>query len=360
MSQSIYLWVGFNAFVLVMLALDLGIFNRQDHVITFKEALRRSALWIGLALAFAGIVYAWRGSEIGLQFLTGYLIEESLSVDNLFVMLLIFAFFRVPATYQHKVLFWGILGALLLRAIFIVTGVALIEKFHWMIYLFGALLIFTGIKMALEKDKKIHPEHNPVLQLFRRLMPVTQDYVGSNFFVLRDGKRWATPLLVVLVLIETTDVIFAVDSVPAILSVSRDPFIVYTSNVFAILGLRSLYFALAGMMHRFHYLSYGLAVILLFVGGKMLLTDVVKVPIAVALCVVMGVLLIAIVASLLTTAPQAEEQSLPSVPAAASAQPVCRESVNTERKATPTLRMEQGMHRNENINERKHHELSSL
>lgn len=303
MPVSIYLWVGFNVFVLGMLALDLGIFNRKDHVITFKEAISRSVMWIGLALAFACIIFIWRGSEIGLQFLTGYLIEESLSVDNLFVMLMIFTYFRVPATYQHKVLFWGILGALVLRAIFIVTGVALIEQFHWIIYLFGALLIITGIKMALEKDKELHPELNPVLKLFRRWMPVTKDYVGGKFFVLRAGKCWATPLMVVLVLIETTDVIFAVDSVPAILAVSRDPFIVYTSNVFAILGLRSLYFALAGMMHRFHYLQYGLAVILAFVGSKMLLTEVLKVPILVALAVVIGVLLLSIVASLLMPPP---------------------------------------------------------
>ncbi len=326
MSESIYLWVGFNAFVLVMLALDLGVFTRNDHVITFKEAIRRSVIWIGLALAFAGGVYLWRGQEVGLQFLTGYLIEESLSVDNLFVMLMIFTYFRVPATYQHKVLFWGILGALVLRAIFIITGVALIEKFHWMIYLFGALLIFTGIKMALEKDKELHPEQNPVLKLFRRLMPVTNDYVGGKFFVLQDGKRWATPLMVVLVLIETTDLIFAVDSVPAILSVSRDPFIVYTSNVFAILGLRALYFALAGMMHRFHYLHYGLAVILVFVGGKMLLSEVFHVPIGVALGVVLGVLALSMIASLLTSPPSVD-QSTPSVPPSETMAPTTPDQV---------------------------------
>lgn len=326
MSESIYLWVGFNAFVLVMLALDLGVFTRHDHVITFKEAIRRSVIWIGLALAFAGGVYLWRGHEVGLQFLTGYLIEESLSVDNLFVMLMIFTYFRVPAPYQHKVLFWGILGALVLRAIFIISGVALIDKFHWMIYLFGALLIFTGIKMALEKDKELHPEQNPVLKLFRRLMPVTKDYVGGKFFVLQDGKRWATPLMVVLVLIETTDLIFAVDSVPAILSVSRDPFIVYTSNVFAILGLRSLYFALAGMMHRFHYLHYGLAVILVFVGGKMLLTEVFHVPIAVALGVVLGVLALSMVASLLTS-PPGDGQSTPSMPTSEAMGPTTPDQV---------------------------------
>ncbi|MHB9132332.1 MAG: TerC family protein [Armatimonadota bacterium] len=307
MSQSLLLWGGFNLFVVLMLALDLGLFSRQEHVITFREALRRSAVWVALALGFAALIYVWRGADAGMQFLTGYIIEESLSIDNLFVMLMIFTYFRVPSIYQHKVLFWGILGALVMRAVFIITGVTLIERFHWMIYLFGALLIFTGIKMALEKDKEIHPEHNPVLKLFRRVMPVTRDYVGGKFFIWQEGRRWATPLMVVLVLIETTDLIFAVDSVPAILSVSRDPFIVYTSNVFAILGLRSLYFALAGMMHRFHYLHYGLAVILVFVGGKMLLTEVFKVPIHIALCVVMGVLAISIIVSLMTPPPTPRE-----------------------------------------------------
>ncbi|MHB9107686.1 MAG: TerC family protein [Armatimonadota bacterium] len=317
MSESIYLWIGFNLFVLCMLALDLGVIHRRDHVIKFREALAWSGFWIALALGFNVLVYLWRGPEVGLQFLTGYLIEKSLSVDNIFVMLMIFTYFRVPALYHHKVLFWGILGALVMRAIFIVAGVALIEQFHWMIYLFGAVLIFTGVKMALEKDKKLHPEKNPVLCWFRRCMPVTKDYVQGRFFVLQDGRRWATPLMVVLLLIETTDLIFAVDSIPAILAISRDPFIVYTSNVFAILGLRSLYFALSGMMHRFHYLHYGLAVILVFVGGKMLLTEVFKIPIVVALGVVMGVLAISIIASLLTSSPaprQTDQTDPPSVP----------------------------------------------
>ncbi|MHB0935469.1 MAG: TerC family protein [Armatimonadota bacterium] len=317
MSESIYLWIGFNLFVLCMLALDLGVIHRRDHVIKFREALAWSGFWIALALGFNVLVYLWRGPEVGLQFLTGYLIEKSLSVDNIFVMLMIFTYFRVPALYHHKVLFWGILGALVMRAIFIVTGVALIEQFHWMIYLFGAVLIFTGVKMALEKDKELHPEKNPVLCWFRRCMPVTKDYVQGRFFVLQDGRRWATPLMVVLLLIETTDLIFAVDSIPAILAISRDPFIVYTSNVFAILGLRSLYFALSGMMHRFHYLHYGLAVILVFVGGKMLLTEVFKIPIVVALGVVMGVLAISIIASLLTSSPaprQTDQTDPPSVP----------------------------------------------
>jgi len=314
MSESIILWVGFNLFILAMLALDLFVIHRKAHVIRFREALRWSAFWIALALAFGVGVYLWRGAESGLQFFTGYLIEESLSVDNLFVMLMIFTYFRVPAVYQHKVLFWGILGALVMRAFFIVTGVALIQHFHWIIYLFGAVLIFTGVKMALEKDKEIHPEHNPVLKLFRRLMPVTRDYSDGQFFVRQDGRRWATPLMVVLVLIETTDLIFAVDSVPAVLAISSDPFIVYTSNVFAILGLRSLYFALAGMMNRFQYLHYGLAVILTFVGAKMLLADVVEIPIQIALGVVLGVLALSIVISLLISARDAAAQAAATVP----------------------------------------------
>ncbi len=297
MSQTVLMWVGFNLFVLLMLAIDLGLLNRKDHIISFKEAMRNSAIWISLALLFGIGVWIFMGADLGLQFFTGYLIEESLSVDNLFVILMIFTYFRVPAQYQHKVLFWGILGALVMRAAFILAGVALIERFHWMIYVFGALLVFTGIKMVTEKDKEIHPEHNPVLRLFRRLVPVTHDYVGGRFFTHVDGRRMATPLMVVLVLIETTDLIFAVDSVPAVLSVSRDPFIVYTSNVFAILGLRSLYFALAGLMQRFHYLHYGLAFILTFVGVKMMLSKVFHMPITVALGVVVGVLALSVVLS---------------------------------------------------------------
>lgn len=315
MSESFMLWGGFNLFIVLMLALDLGVIHRKAHVIEFREAMRWSAFWISLALAFGVGVYVWRGPETGLQYFTGYLIEESLSVDNLFVMLMIFTYFRVPALYQHRVLFWGILGALVMRATFIITGVALIEKFHWTIYLFGAILIFTGIKMALEKDKEIHPEHNPVLKLFRRLVPVTKDYVAGKFFVHQDGRRWATPLMVVLVLIETTDLIFAVDSVPAVLAVSRDPFIVYTSNVFAILGLRSLYFALAGMMNRFQYLHYGLAVILTFVGAKMLLSRKIHLPIQLALGVVLGTLALSIIISLIASAKQKPaEEPVPVMP----------------------------------------------
>jgi len=297
MSSQMWVWIAFNVFVLVMLAIDLGVFHRQSHAVTLKEALVWSGVWIALALLFNLGVYAWYGPEPALAFLTGYLIEKSLSVDNIFVFVLIFSYFKVPARYQHKVLFWGILGALVMRAIFIFTGISLLHRLHWIIYVFGALLIFTGIKMVTEKDKEIHPEKNPVLKLFRRLMPVTEDYQADHFFVKQAGHSAATPLFIVLLVVETTDVIFAVDSIPAILAITVDPLIVYTSNVFAILGLRALYFALAGVIRRFHYLHYGLAAILVFVGAKMLLADIYKLPVVVALSVVAGILLIAVVAS---------------------------------------------------------------
>lgn len=287
-----------------MLALDLGVFHRKAHVVRLKEALGWSVVWICLALLFNLLIYSWLGPETALQFLAGYIIEKSLSVDNLFVFLLIFSYFSVPSVYQHKILFWGILGALIMRAIFIAAGITLIEKFHWMIYLFGGFLIITGIKMAFQKDKELHPETNPVLRLFRRFVPVTDQYHDDHFFVLKEGKRWATPLFVVLLLIETTDVIFAVDSIPAILAVTRDPFIVYTSNVFAILGLRALYFALAGIMQLFHYLHYGLSLILVFVGTKMLISDIYKVPIGLALSVIAGILIVSVVASILRPRPE--------------------------------------------------------
>lgn len=298
-------WILFNLFVLAMLALDLGVFHRKAHVVRLKEALGWSVVWICLALLFNLLIYFWLGQETALQFLAGYIIEKSLSVDNLFVFLLIFSYFSVPSIYQHKILFWGILGALVMRAIFIAAGITLIEKFHWMIYLFGGFLIITGIKMAFQKDKELHPEANPVLRLFRRFVPVTSEYHESRFWVIKEGKRWATPLFVVLLLVETTDVIFAVDSIPAILAVTRDPFIVYTSNVFAILGLRALYFALAGIMQLFHYLHYGLSLILVFVGTKMLISDLYKVPIGIALAVIAGILLISVVASILRPRPEA-------------------------------------------------------
>ena len=297
MSSQMWVWIAFNVFVLVMLAIDLGVFHRQSHAVTLKEALVWSGVWIALALLFNLGVYAWYGPQPALAFLTGYLIEKSLSVDNIFVFALIFSYFKVPAHYQHKVLFWGILGALVMRAFFIFAGISLLQQLHWIIYVFGALLIFTGIKMVTEKDKEIHPEKNPVLKLFHRLMPVTEHYQGDRFFVKQAGHYAATPLFIVLLVVETTDVIFAVDSIPAILAITVDPLIVYTSNVFAILGLRALYFALAGVIGLFHYLHYGLSAILVFVGAKMLLADIYKLPVGVALSVVAGILLIAVVAS---------------------------------------------------------------
>ena len=281
-----------------MLTLDLTVFHRKAHTIKFKEAVAWSIFWISLAAIFAVIVYFWRGKATSLDFVTGYLIEESLSVDNLFVFLLIFKFFKVPGHFQHKVLFWGIIGALVMRFIFIFAGVALINRFHWIIYVFGAFLVYTGIKLFKQTDSDVRPEQNPVLKAFRKFMPVTKDYVGGKFFV-RDQGLYATPLFLVLLVIETTDVVFAADSIPAILAITRDPFIVYTSNVFAILGLRSLYFALAGMMELFHYLHYGLAVILTFIGVKMLISNFVHLPTVIALGVVAGVLLLSVGASLM-------------------------------------------------------------
>jgi tellurite resistance protein TerC len=299
MTNSLCLWIGFNVFVVAMLTLDLGVFHRKAHVIRIKEALAWSAFWIALALSFSLGVYIWYGPVAALEFLTGYLLEKSLSVDNIFVFLLIFSYFRVPALYQHKVLFWGILGALIMRAIFITVGVTLIGQFQWIVYVFGTFLIFTGLRIAGQKDREIHPEKNPVIRIFRGIMPVTREYEENKFFVQQGGRILATPLFVVLLVMETTDIVFAADSIPAILAVTHDPFIVYTSNVLAILGLRALYFALAGIMPLFHYLQYGLAVILVFVGVKMLLADIYKIPIVFALGVVAGVLIISVVASIL-------------------------------------------------------------
>lgn len=296
--MSFLLWAGFIIFVLCMLALDLLVFQRKAHEIKLKEALIWSGVWIGLALLFNVGVYFLAGRQVALEFLTGYLLEKSLSVDNLFVFLLIFSYFKIPHKYQHEILFWGILGALVMRAIFIFGGITLIEKFHWIIYVFGGFLIFTGIKMALDQEKEIHPEKNLVLRLFRRIMPVTHDFENGKFFVKLDKRWFATPLFVVLLIVETTDVVFAVDSIPAVLAITRKPFIVYTSNVFAILGLRALYFALAGIMQYFHYLRYGLAAILVFVGLKMISADMLKISIGVSLSFIAGVFLISILASL--------------------------------------------------------------
>ena len=306
--ESTYLWLGFNVFVLLMLALDLGVFHKKSHAVSVKEALTWSGVWIALALAFNYGIYVYRGETVALEFLTGYLIEKSLSIDNIFVFALIFSFFHVPREYQHKVLFWGIIGALVLRAIFIALGAALLAEFHWIIYVFGGFLVLTGIKMATQKEHGIHPERNPIVRLFRRMMPVSDRYHGDKFFTFENGKRIATPLFIVLLIVETTDLIFAVDSIPAIFAVTNDPFIVYTSNVFAILGLRSLYFALAGIMHKFHYLKIGLSLVLVFVGVKMLLTDVYKIPAEVSLLFIALVLAIAVIASLMRPA-QAESQT---------------------------------------------------
>jgi tellurite resistance protein TerC len=289
-------WILFNLFVLAMLVLDLGVFHRRAHTVKFREALAWSAVWIALAVIFAVVVFFWHGRTSALEFVTGYVIELSLSVDNLFVFLLIFRFFHVPPVHQHKVLFWGILGALIMRAVFIVAGVGLIQRFHWIVYVFGAFLVYSGIKLFFQEEAEIHPEKNPVLRLFRRFVPVTKDYEGNKFFVRRAGL-YATPLFVVLLVVETTDLLFAVDSIPAILAITRDAFIVYTSNVFAIMGLRSMYFALAGMMEMFRYLHYGLSLVLVFVGAKMLLSHYLEIPTPVALAAVAGVLAISVIAS---------------------------------------------------------------
>ncbi len=271
MTDNLWIWIGFNGFVLIMLSIDLGVFHRKAHVVSMKEALSWTAAWITLALVFNLGVWHYLGEQKALEFITGYVIEYSLSVDNMFVFALLFSYFSVPALYQHKVLFWGILGALVMRAIMIFVGSALIANFTWIIYVFGAFLVFTGIRMIVKMEEEIHPERNPVVRLFKRWMPVTSDYRADRFFVRENGILMATPMFVVLLLVEFTDLIFAVDSIPAIFAVTEDPFIVYTSNVFAILGLRSLYFALSGVMDKFHYLKIGLGVVLAFVGVKMLL-----------------------------------------------------------------------------------------
>lgn len=300
-SNSLWLWIGFNIFVLAMLAVDLGIFHRKAHTVSLKEALAWSIVWIMLALVFNAGLYVWRGSEPALQFLTGYLIEKSLSVDNIFVFVLLFTAFGVPGAYQHRVLFWGVLGALVMRGLLIVVGAVLLEDFRWILYLFGVFLIVTGIRMALHKETEVHPERNPVLKLVRRVAPVTNDYEGERFFVRHAGKTLVTPLLMVLLAVETTDLLFAVDSIPAIFAVTGDPFIVYTSNVFAILGLRSLYFVFANIVRQFYYLRLGLAVILSYVGVKMVLTDLYHIPSALSLLVIALILALAIIASFLRT-----------------------------------------------------------
>lgn len=310
MDTLVWMWIGFNVFVLAMLALDLGVFHRSAHVVSIKEATLWSVAWIGLAAIFnVGIYLFWQqlvpqssytNSEAALAFMTGYLIEKSLSIDNIFVFVLIFGSFAVPAQYQHRVLFWGVLGALVMRGAMIGAGAALIREFHWIIYIFGAFLIVTGIKMALHQEQTLDPKNNILVRTFRRLMPVTDEYEQDKFFVRKAGVLMATPLFLVLLMIEATDLIFAVDSIPAIFAVTQEPFLVYTANVFAILGLRSLYFVLAGMVHKFHYLKLGLAFVLSFVGVKMLLVETAfKIPSGIALGVVATIIVIAIGASLI-------------------------------------------------------------
>jgi tellurite resistance protein TerC len=297
MTTDVLSFILFNLFVIAMLAVDLFVFHRKAHEVKLGESVWWTAFWIVLALLFALGIYVWRGPVDGVSFLTGYVIEKSLSVDNIFVFILMFSFFRVDPRYQHKVLFWGILGALVMRAVFIFAGITLIQKFHWVIYLFGAFLIYTGIRMAFHRETEIHPEKNPVLRIFRRFVPVTEDYRDDRFFVRENARRLATPLFIVLLFIETTDIVFAVDSIPAVIAITRNPFIVYTSNVFAILGLRALYFALAGTMKIFRFLHYGLSVILAFIGTKMLISDIYEMPVVIALGVVAGILAISVLAS---------------------------------------------------------------
>ena len=281
-----------------MLAVDLGVFNRRAHALGFREALAWSGVWIGLALTFAAAVFFWRGHSSGLEFITGYVVELSLSTDNLFLFLVIFRYFKVPDEHQHRVLVWGILGSLVMRGLFILTGVSLFRRFHWIIYAFGALLVYSGIKLLRRQTTEIHPEKNPILRVFRKLVPVTDDYVDGKFFV-RRPRLYATPLIVVLLFVETTDVILAIDSIPAVLAITLDAFIVYTSNVFAILGLRSMYFALAGLMELFHYLHYGISVVLILVGAKMLVSHYYKIPTEWALGMIVLVLATSILASIL-------------------------------------------------------------
>jgi tellurite resistance protein TerC len=292
-------WILFNLFVVAMLALDLGVFNRRSRRVSFRAALAWSAVWITLAAAFAVVEFFWHGRPQALQFVTGYVIELSLSVDNLFVFLLVFHYFKVPDEHQHKVLFWGILGALLMRGLFIIAGVSLLARFTWLIYVFGALLIYSGLKLLKPGQTEINPDKNPVLRLFRRALPVTEEYVGGKFFV-RKNVLYATPLFIVLLVIETSDFILTVDSIPAVLAITLNAFIVYTSNVFAILGLRSMYFALAGMMELFHYLHYGLSLVLIFIGIKMLGSHYIEISTEWSLTIVILVLGISIAASLMT------------------------------------------------------------
>ena len=297
MNQILF-WILFNIFVAAMLALDLGVFHRRTDSLTLRQALAWSGLWILLAGIFAVLLFFWQGSRAALEFSTGYVIELSLSVDNLFIFLLVFRYFRLPQPEQYRVLFWGIIGAIAMRAAFIFAGVGLIHRFHWIIYLFGLLLVYSGIRLLFQRGAEVHPEKNPLLRLFRRYIPVTDDLVGGRFFVRRD-RLYATPLLLVLLVVETTDLIFAVDSIPAVLSITLDTFIVYTSNIFAILGLRSMFFALSSLLDIFKYLHYGISGVLVFVGIKMLTSHYYPIRTEISLAVVGGILLVTMLASVL-------------------------------------------------------------
>ena len=293
-------WAGFLVFIACMLALDLGVFNRRSHEVSVKEALIWCGVWFGLAMGFNLIVSAKLGPQPALEFFTGYLVELCLSVDNVFVFIVIFQYFRVEPRYQHRVLFWGILGAVIMRAVFIFAGISLINAFHWVIYLFGAFLVYTGVKLALPKKADgFAPEKNPLIKLARRVLPVTPHFEGGNFFVRPHGRLHATPLFIVLLVVETTDVMFALDSIPAVIAITRNEFIVFTSNIFAILGLRSLYFAVSGIMQLFRYLNLGLAVILVFIGVKMLVSHWIDIPIKLSLGIIGGVLAISVIASVM-------------------------------------------------------------
>ena len=298
-QMPLWAWLAFGVIILVLLVLDMKVFHRKSSVITIKQSLLWTGFWIVLALLFNLGIWIWKGSTPATEYLTCYLIEKSLSVDNLFVFLMVFSFFAVPIAYQHKVLFWGIIGAIVLRLAFIEAGATLLYNFDWVFYIFGAFLIIAALKMAFQKEKELHPEKNPVLRVFRKLFGTTKNYEGDRFFVKRLGKYVATPLLITVIVIETTDLVFALDSIPAAFSITLDKFIVYTSNIFAILGLRSLYFALAGIMPLFHYLKYGLVVVLMFVGVKMLIAHYYKIPTGIALGVVAVVLIIAVIASVI-------------------------------------------------------------
>jgi tellurite resistance protein TerC len=312
--DNTWLWVGFNAFVLAMLAVDLFLFHKEAHEVRAREAATWSIAWVTLAMLFGAGVYIWMGRDAGLEYFAGYVIEKALSVDNIFVFVLIFGLFKVPPQFQHRVLFWGILGALLMRGAMIVAGAYLIQHFHWVTYLFGAFLAFTGIRMAMDAGHHIYPASHVVVRLVRRFIPVTPDYRGQKFFVREEvggvARLSATPLFVVLALVETTDIIFAVDSIPAVFAVTENPFIVYSSNVFAILGLRALYFLLADVIDRFHYLKVGLSMVLVFVGVKMLVAHVYKVPIGASLAVIVAVLAAATIASVLWPKPESAGENV--------------------------------------------------